>query len=320
MTKIVVVGTASLAFSGAVEGFPVTYIPVRYPAWAHVGVGGVGAHIAHVLADLGTSIRLCTVVGQDVAGTAIRAELAARGLGGPSVVTGTGSSLVMSLAAPDGRRIGMSYLDDVDRFTYPPEQFVSAAHDADLAVMTNTVFARNLLPYAVALGIPVAVDVHLISDLEDDYDRPWLDVADVLFCSDEQLPCSPEEWAARVLHRYQGCAIIGIGCGRRGAVMGLRDGRLLRVNAVAPRGVVNTLGAGDSLLASFLHGWLATGNAVEALRDAVLYAGWQVGFPWYADNRLDAAGLAELRTTYRLAVEVTRWRHGTSSGSARNTA
>ena len=78
---------------------------------------------------------------------------------------------------------------------------------------------------------------------------------------------------AQVFARYPGCEVVGVGRGADGALLGLRDGTLVRAGAVAPRGVVNTSGAGDALFASFLHGWLATGNPVDALRSAVLHAG-----------------------------------------------
>jgi sugar/nucleoside kinase (ribokinase family) len=314
-SRIVVVGVSSLYVTVPVDQFPIPYEPTRQPPWMHVGVGGVGAHVARILSRLGDEVGLCTIVGEDAAGAAIRGELRRHGLDGPGVVTGPGSSLGVVLVDADGRRAGRPYLGAVDAVTYPQESFAGAVAGADLAVVTNTVFARSLLPRAAGLKVPIAVDVHLIGDLDDPYDRPWLEVADVLFCSHEALPCPPPRWIAEVFARYQGCSIVAVGRGPRGCVLGTRDGQLVEVSATAPRGVVNTSGAGDALFASFLHGWLADGNPVEALARAVVYAGWKVGDPSPVEAQLGAADLARLRAEHPVRIRTGRWSR--ARGSAR---
>lgn len=308
-SRIVVVGVASLYLTMPVERFPIPYTPTRQPPWMHVGVGGVGSHVARVLSALGDQVNLCSVVGDDLAGLAIRRELARHGLDGPAVVTGPGSSMGLVLVDPDGKRAGHPFLRSVDEVEYPPDVFDRAAQGADMAVITNTVFARALLPRAKELNLPVAVDVHLISSLDDPYDRPWLEAADVLFCSHESLPCSPRRWIARVFARYPGCAIVAVGRGARGCLLGLRDGTLVEARAAAPRGVVNTTGAGDALFASFLHGWLATGNPVRALAQAVLFAGWKIGAASPAEAMMNAAQLEQLRADHPVRVGLSRWDH-----------
>ncbi|MBS2965667.1 carbohydrate kinase family protein [Actinocrinis puniceicyclus] len=316
MSRVVVVGVSSLYITVPVERFPVPYEPTCRPAWTHVGVGGVGAHVARVLRALDEEVDLCTVVGDDSAGAAIRRELCRHGLDGPGVVTGPGSSLGVVLVDESGRRAGRPCLAAVDAVTYPAPTFADTVAGADLAVVTNTVFARELLPIAARLRVPVAVDVHLIGDLEDPYDRPWLQVADVLFCSHEALPCPPAEWIRRVFSRYPGCSIVAVGCGPRGCVVGTRDGALLRAAAVAPRGVVNTTGAGDALFASFLHGWLAGGNPVQALAQAVVYAGWKIGDRSPVEAQLSSAELGGLLTRHRVRITAGRWDRGAAPGPA----
>jgi sugar/nucleoside kinase (ribokinase family) len=308
MSRIVVVGVSSLYITLPVEQFPIPYEPTRQPPWMHVGVGGVGAHVARVLDALGDQVSLCTVVGDDPAGAAIRRELRRHGLDGPGVVTGPGSSLGVVLVDADGRRAGRPYLGAVDAVTYPGRTFAETAAGADLAVVTNTVFARALLPRAVDLNVPIAVDVHIIGDLEDPYDRPWLEVADVLFCSHDALPCSPARWIARVFARYPGCSVVAVGKGAQGCVVGTRDGLLLEAAAVAPRAVLNTTGAGDALFASFLHCWLDQGNPADALAQAVVYAGWKVGDKSPVEAQMSAGELADLRARHPVPIKVGRWR------------
>jgi acarbose 7IV-phosphotransferase len=271
--KIVVAGVTSLYMSVGVEEFPLSYVPSRTPVWMRADVTGSAGHIAKVLRALGDEVRLCTLAGSDPAGLAIRTDLHRRGLLGRGVIDADAGSLGVVLVGPDGQRMGFPYLAAVSAVEYPVEVFRREADGADLAILTNARFVQPLLRHAQQLGIPVAVDTHLISDVSDDYNRPWLEVADIVFCSHERLPCAPAEWAARVFASYPGCQIAGIGQGPDGCLLALRDGMLVHAAGLAPRGVVSTAGAGDALFASFLHSWLATGNPAVALETAVLHAG-----------------------------------------------
>jgi len=307
MASIVVVGVASLYMAAGVGEFPLEYAPSSAPDWMRAGVTGSGAHIAKVLSALGDDVRLCTLAGTDPAGLAIRADLRASGLSGEGVVDAGATWLGVALVAPDGRRMGLPYMAAVNAVGYPAETFHRLATGVDLAVLTNARFTRPLIRYAEQLSVPIAVDVHLISDIDDNRNRPWLEVADILFCSHERLPCQPREWVARVFARYPGCQVVGIGRGADGAMLGLRDGTLVRAAAVTPRGVVSTSGAGDALFASFLHGWLATGNPVGALQAAVLHAGWKIGAPMPGVTSLTEAELARLSQAHQVKTEVGSW-------------
>lgn len=308
MAKIVVVGVASLYLAaGVAEEFPLEYAPVAEPDWMSAGVTGSGAHIAKVLNALGDEVRLCTLAGTDPAGLTVRADLRANGLGGEGVVDAGATWLGVVLVAPDGRRMGLPYMAAMNAVGYPAETFHRLAVGADLAVLTNARFCRPLVRHAERLAIPVAVDVHLISDINDPRNRPWLQVADILFCSHERLPCQPEDWVARVFAHYPGCQVVGIGLGADGAMLGLRDGTLIRAGSVTPRGVVSTAGAGDALFASFLHSWLATGNSVDSLRSAVLHAGWKLGQPMPGTASLNESELARLSQAHQANIAISRW-------------
>lgn len=308
--RIVVAGVASLAVHLEVMGFPVEYEPVASPGWVSAGLGGAGAQIAAILGRLGDAVELCSVVGPDPTGALVRAQLDAHGLDGPGVVEGPGSSQSVVLVAPNGQRMVYPHLSVINTVRYPEDRFAQALAGADLAVLTNTDFVRTLLPVAVLRGVPIAVDVNVIADINDDYYQPWLEVADIIFSSAERLPCPAPQWIAGVLTRYPGAAIAAVGCGERGSVLGLRDGRLVSAAAVTPLGVCNTSSAGDSLFAAFLHSWLATGNPVEALGDAVLFAGWRIGHREPTSVLLTEAELARLRSRHPVRISLGWWNQG----------
>jgi sugar/nucleoside kinase (ribokinase family) len=305
--KIVVAGTASLYLSLGVRDFPVTYAPTATPRWMGAGVSGAAGHIARVLRSMGDDTRLCTVIGRDAAGVAIRAELDRVGLLGPGAIETAESSLGVVLADENGYRMGFPYLVPADRTPYPFDALAAQARGADLLVLTNTSFVRALVEPSRALAIPIATDVHLIEDLDDAYNRPWLQAAQVLFCSHERLPEPPISWVASVFGRYPKCRIVGIGLGDRGAMAGLRNGQLIEASAVPPKKVVNTMGAGDSLFATFLHEWLRTRDSVRALELAVVHASWKTGHRVPAAQSLSGPEIEILRRRRPPAMTIGRW-------------
>jgi ribokinase len=80
-----------------------------------------------------------------------------------------------------------------------------------------------------------------------------------------------------VLGRYR-AQIVVIGLGQKGALLAVRDDDYLELfPAVQTRQVVNTIGAGDALFASFLHCYLDSGDPYLALRKAIVFASYKIG-------------------------------------------
>ena len=81
----------------------------------------------------------------------------------------------------------------------------------------------------------------------------------------------------------------------------------MRIPALAPRGVISTAGAGDTLFASFISGWLATGNPLMAIERAVLHAGWTVGDSFPCAATLTGSQLAALEASCSVKPVFGRW-------------
>jgi sugar/nucleoside kinase (ribokinase family) len=275
---IVVAGVTNVQFSVPVEGFPLEYAPVRYPQGrTGVSVGGVGFNVAAGLAALGDEVRLATFAGGDLLGGAVAGELRARGLYGPWVAGGQETPRSVVLHEPGGERMIHTDLRGLPEAVYPAGVFADAVRGAAYAVVTNIGFARPLLGVARDAGVPVAADVQAVDDVDDAYNRDWMAAARVLFCSHERLPVPPEAWVAMVQERYR-TPVVVVGCGAGGALLGVRDtGEIRRVPAVAPRGVTSTAGAGDALVAAFMHVYAATGDPHASIEQAVVFAGYAVG-------------------------------------------
>ncbi len=155
----------------------------------------------------------------------------------------------------------------------------------------NVNFARPFLRSAKDRDVIIATDVHTINDLDDEYNRDFMAAADILFMSDERLPCAPEEWARAVQQQY-GNEIIAVGLGDEGVLLAVKeDDFFRRVPTVSTRPVANTIGAGDALFSAFVHGYHKTGDPYEAMRKAIVFTSYKIGEKGAAAGFLDEAGL-----------------------------
>jgi sugar/nucleoside kinase (ribokinase family) len=296
VSDILVSGLINIEVTLRVDAFPIPYIPVRYPFFGvDSTVSGVGYNVAKALTALGDAVHLVSMVGQDLAADQVRRALDRDGIPGDLLVNQirqTPHSVI--LYDGDGRRQINVDLKDVQEQTYSESLFDRALDRCSLAALCNVNFSRPFLRLARERGKLVATDVHAISDLEDAYNRDFMHYADVLFMSDELLPCSPEEWAAGVLGRY-GPQVVVIGLGAQGALLAVKQDRFVgRVPAVRTRQVVNTIGAGDALFSAFIHFYDRLQDPYEALRKAIVFASYKIGETGAAEGFLDERGLNDL--------------------------
>ena len=81
----------------------------------------------------------------------------------------------------------------------------------------------------------------------------------------------PEEVIELLLGR--GVRVVGLKCGRQGAWVGSREAGIACVPGVAPKGVVDSTGAGDAFVGGLLHRLLEGDHLFEAARWGVVAAG-----------------------------------------------
>ena len=297
MSRILVSGLINIETTLQIEDFPIVYEPVRYPFFGiSSSVSGVGYNVAKALTVLGQGdVRFLSMIGSDAAGKLVLESLAADGIPAQRVIPAlhqTPQSVILYDRA--GRRAINTDLKDIQESLYPTDLFEQAIQGCSLAALCNINFARPFLARARALGIPVATDVHTIADLDDPYNRDFMAAADILFMSDERLPCAPEDWVRRLWGRY-GVEEVVVGLGAEGALLGRRrDHALERMPAVRTRPVVNTIGAGDALFSAFIYDYVMHGDAYAALQRAVVFASYKIGEISAANGFLDEAGLDEL--------------------------
>jgi ribokinase len=299
VSTILVSGLINVETTLQIAEFPIAYEPVRFPFFGiNSSVSGVGYNLAKALTVLGNDVRFLSMIGSDAAGKLALESLAADGIPAAHVSTRlrqTPQSVILYDHA--GRRAIHTDLKDIQDVAYPAERFEDAIRGCALAALCNINFSRIFLARARALGIPIATDVHTIADLDDPYNRDFMAAADILFMSDERLPCEPETWVRRLWDRYRPeVAVVGLGAA--GALLGVRGDRFLgRFPAVRTRPVVNTIGAGDALFSAFVHYYEATGDPYASLHKAIVFASYKVGETSAACGFLDEAELEALYAT-----------------------
>jgi ribokinase len=295
-SSILVSGLINIETTLRVDGFPIDYRPVRFPFFGvDSTVSGVGYNVSKALTTLGNDVRFASLIGRDEAGTRVHHALAEDGIPDGYVLDQlkrTAQSVI--LYDPDGRRMINTDLKDIQEQVYPPVVFERALHHCSLAVICNINFNRPHLRFAKENGVTIATDVHTIDDLDDEFNQDFMAAADILFMSDESLPCPPEEWARAMQKRY-GNAIVAIGLGQEGVLLAVKEEDFLgRFPAASTRPVVNTIGAGDALFSAFVHNYRKTSDPYEAMRKAVVFASYKIGETGAAAGFLDEAGFEQL--------------------------
>ncbi|MEA2573119.1 MAG: acarbose 7IV-phosphotransferase [Chloroflexia bacterium] len=299
MPNILVSGLINLETTVLVDSFPIEYSSVRYPFFGvNTTVSGVGYNLGRALTKLGGTVTLLSLVGMDFQGKVVVDDLASHGINADFVLRTlrqTPQSAI--LYDRQGRRQVNTDLKDIQEQTYPLARFRAALESTgphEIVVLTNINFSRPFLPIAHQAGKMIATDVHVISNLDDEYNADFMRYANILFMSGEALPCAPEEWAQRVVGRY-GTEILVIGLGAEGALLSVKSrGLLERVPAVHAREVVSTVGAGDALFAAFVHFYAGSRDPHEALRKAMFFASYKIGTVGGAQGFLTEAELGNL--------------------------
>jgi ribokinase len=296
MSHILVSGLINIETTLKIEQFPLEYNPVNYPFFGiNTTVSGVGFNLAKALTVLGNRVNFLSIIGDDFAGDLVVNTAQQNRIGTEFILKGlktTAQSVI--IFDQNGKRQIHTDLKDIQEQTYPLENFIQAAQPCEGLAMCNINFSRALLEKAVSMNKLVATDVHTLSNLDDTYNKDFMNAANVIFMSDESLPMPPEEWATAICDRYHPEVLV-IGLGSKGALLCVpAESTLDFYPAVQTRPIVNTIGAGDALFSSFLHSYLKSGNPYQSLEKAILFASYKIGVKSAADGFLSDQELQEL--------------------------
>ncbi len=269
--KAMVSGLVNIETNVKVKEFPIEYFPIDYPFFGvEQSVGGVGYNISKALNTLGDEVKLYSFTGDDLAAKIIHTELKNNHID-VTHIHNTLKATPASVALYDttGKRQIYCDLKDVQEQTIEEcEEF----NDIDICILCNANFNRKLLKLAKKAGKIIATDVHVLCDLEDEYNKDFMEYADILFLSNEKVLGEEEKFLIKLSEKYSSQVIV-MGMGSQGVIYYSRKVRGVQKMPAIPLGkVVNTIGAGDALFSSFLHFYMKGANVDEALMKAQVFA------------------------------------------------
>ena len=277
MSKILVSGLVNTETTVKVRQFPIPYYPIDYPFFGvNTAVSGVACNIAKALTTLGDQVTLASMTGEDFSAEYIKNDLSAAGIctgGIKACLAATPSSVV--LYDEEGKRQIYCDLKDIQEASYGFNEDICA--DADIVVACNINFNRPLLHAAKAAGKSIATDVHVLNNVWDNYNREFMECADILFLSDEGIGEWYHDFVWQLAHTYHP-QISVLGRGGKGAAMYLREeNRIVELPAVRVGEIVNTVGAGDALFSAFVHYYAKGLHPLAALQRAQIFASAKIG-------------------------------------------
>ena len=249
-------------------------------------LGGSSSILAHNLSFLGTHVGFTSQVGSDDMGNIACARLAEAGLDTSHITRKTSTGTGVTILLPHGRERHI--------LTYPGVMAEMTVADLDLPYLSS---ARHFhlsslfLQTGLHPGLPGLFDqlrksgLTLSLDTNDDPSGNWdgvlnklLDNIDLLLPNEDEIKKiavkSTLDGALDAL--AQRVPLIVVKCGPRGSLVQQRTAHGIQRDWAAPLPVdpIDTIGAGDSFNAGFLHAWLrdrdplrsaAFGNITAAL-------------------------------------------------------
>ena len=237
-------------------------------------LGSSSAIVAHNLAALGSHVSFATCVGPDAMGKIALEYLRTRGVD-LSRVRSSKTSTGVTMILPHGKERHI--------LTYPGPMFELRYADLDLPFLktarhfhlSSLYLHRGLLPDVPRLfrelkeaGLSISLDTN------DDPDGRWNGLDEILPLVDIFLPnrkeacriAETEHEEVAIERLAQQVPLLVVKMGAQGAI--LRRGRQKLSAAGHPVDVVDTVGAGDSFDAGFLHKFLQGAELEECLRFA----------------------------------------------------
>ena len=276
--NIIVSGLINIETTLKVKEFPIDYYPIDYPFFGiRSEVSGVAYNVGKALSVLGNTIQIASFIGDDEEGKRILSKLEYEGITNRFIYRELKQTPVtVALYDEEGRRQIYCDLKDIQDKSMDGIRLEAALKESDAVILCNVNFNRPLLKKVKNMGKLIAIDVHVIQDSDDSYNKEFMEYADILFLSDERLPCEAEQFIFELKTKYAAKVIV-IGRGRKGALLYERTkDKIYRFEAAPVDKVVNTLGAGDALFSCFIHYYLKGYSAIEALTRAELFAALKI--------------------------------------------
>ena len=149
---------------------------------------------------------------------------------------------------------------------------------SDMVVLSNANFCRPFINVAKEFDKKIAVNIHTYNPEKEKYNVDFLENANILYFSDDTIETDPFDFVRGIADKYNTDIII-LGQGAKGLILYDRHRDInVHYDTVKTNEVVNTTGAGNALFACFLHYYQETGDSTLAIKNAMLFASYKIGY------------------------------------------
>ena len=172
-----------------------------------------------------------------------------------------------------GKKQTFEDVKDIRHVEYDYDLLESRIQDKDMVLMSNCNFCRPIIGLAKKYQKPIAVNVRSMRAEKIANKEDFLAAADVLYISDDDLESDHYDCIKECKE------IVIMGIGDKGVILYTKeDNSVIEYRPVKTNEIVNTIGAGNALCSSFMHYYVKTRNAKEAIKNALLFASYKIGF------------------------------------------
>ncbi len=297
MAKFAVAGIVQVETIVKVDEIPVKYFPViNKPDTIFTNVGGDAYNERVALKALGDEVEFFSMIGKhDMHGIFWDEEF----MGDNDYVLPILNATPTAVILYDNKRQQQIFEDikDMRDVEFNLDLFREKIQDVDAVVLANANFCRPLAAAAKSAGKLVAINFRGFTEEKMQYNEDYFNMADIIYVSDDNIVGSASDFVRKLADTYS-AKIIVLGQGAEGlTIFSRKDDLLAHYNPVKTNEIVNTSGAGNSLFSCFLHCYVTTGDAVHAIKNALLFASYKIGYMGTSNGFLAEE---ELEHWYRL--------------------
>lgn len=281
MGKFMVAGFVQMETIVKVEALPVPYKQFEsIPDLVNSGIGGAGFNEAMALKWLGNEVDFMSMVARSMSRRQIEAYLKTFDVNLKTdyvlpMLDGMPTSVILY---SKGKKQTFEDVKDIRHVEYDYDLLESRIQDKDMILMSNCNFCRPIIGLAKKYQKPIAVNVRSMRAEKIANKEDFLAAADVLYISDDDLESDHYDCIKECKEKYDPEIVI-MGIGDKGVILYTKeDNSVIEYRPVKTNEIVNTIGAGNALFSSFMHYYVKTKNAKEAIKNALLFASYKIGF------------------------------------------
>jgi len=278
MKNILVSGLINIDTTIKVDNFPIEYSPVEYNFFGvNSSISGVGYNIVKALKTLGNNPYFCSIIGNDMYKDIVINDLKKYNIESKYVLPLLGKTVQSGILYDNSKRKIILDLKDIQETKYPIELIDKIIDRIDIGIICNINFSRDFLKILKNKGKIIAIDVHVLNDINDEYNNDFMQYSDILFLSNENINGREKNFIEQLIQRFNH-EIIVITMGEKGLLMHTKEKReITYYPAIRTREVVNTIGAGDALFSCFIHYYNKTRDAYYSIKLATIFASYKIG-------------------------------------------